>query len=207
MRKNSLLKKSFIGLFFVGFIILGYLLGNVVANKDKEKYLEKEQSFLATVTEAKSWRKIYIQGLKKNEKDFRKAFELKLNNQVKYVWNNEEISYDYITNGDTIKVTFKGDGGDIYPALLDRVSEIELISDKKTRNMIKINNKIYYDMNKENEMGRCGEFDGYFIKDVKDTEVPTLNDTSNFGDYSYQIIDDKNIEVYIDGKWMIYTRK
>jgi len=186
-------------------IFLGYSLGKVVLNKDLEKYQEKDQTFIADITEIKSWKQIYVQGLKSNEKNFRKAYELKLNNQVKYTWQSEKISFDHVTTGDKIKITFKGDAGDVYPPLLDRVSEIELLSENKTRRMVKIDNKIYYDMNKENNLGRCGVFDGVFIKGVTRDEIPEINDTSNFGDYSYKKVDDKSIEVYIDGKWMIFT--
>ena len=73
--------------------------------------------------------------------------------------------------------------------------------------MVMVNDKLYYDTGIESTVGRCGVMDGQITSTVAETEIPTKNNQSNFGiDYGYQFgIDD--VEILIDGKWMIFKSK
>ena len=49
--------------------------------------------------------------------------------------------------------------------------------------------------------------DGKITSTVKENEIPQKNDESNFGsDYGYQYVD-KNIEVSINGKWIVFEKQ
>ena len=73
--------------------------------------------------------------------------------------------------------------------------------------MIKVNDECYYSEGKESEIyGRCGVMDGEITSTVEQTEIPNKNNQSNFGKgYGYQYID-KNIEVNMDGKWIVFEK-
>ena len=73
--------------------------------------------------------------------------------------------------------------------------------------MIMVDDEHYYSEGKESERyGRCGVMDGEITSTVEQTEIPNKNNQSNFGKgYGYQYID-KNIEVNMDGKWIVFEK-
>lgn len=127
MNKNNILKIIVGVLAFVLIMVLGYTIGNIIEGMPKKEYIEKDITFIGVITNIKSNDVLYVKGTSDNPKDFRKTYELKLNDKVSYSYNNEKIEFDILNVGDEVKVTFKGEYADIYPPLLDRVSMIELI--------------------------------------------------------------------------------
>ena len=127
MNKNNILKIIVGVLAFVLIMVLGYTIGNIIEGMPKKEYIEKDITFIGVITDIKSNEVIYVKGTNDNPKDFIKTYELKLNDKVRYSYNNEKIEFDILNVGDEVKVTFKGEYADIYPPLLDRVSMIELI--------------------------------------------------------------------------------
>jgi hypothetical protein len=127
MDKNNILKIIVVGLAFILIMVLGYTVGNIIEGMPKKEYIEKDITFIGVITDIKSNDVIYVKGTNNNPKDFRKTYELKLNDKVLYYYNNEKIEFNILKIGDEVKVTFKGEYADIYPPLLDRVSMIELI--------------------------------------------------------------------------------
>lgn len=127
MNKNNILKIIVGVLAFVLIMVLGYTIGNIIEGMPKKEYIEKDITFIGVITDIKSNEVIYVKGTNDNPKDFRKTYELKLNDKVRYSYNNEKIEFDILNVGDEVKVTFKGEYADIYPPLLTRVSMIELI--------------------------------------------------------------------------------
>ena len=127
MNKNNILKIIVGVLAFVLIMVLGYTIGNIIEGMPKKEYIEKDITFIGVITDIKSNEVIYVKGTNDNPKDFRKTYELKLNDKVSYSYNNEKIEFDILNVGDEVKVTFKGEYADIYPPLLTRVSKIELI--------------------------------------------------------------------------------
>ena len=127
MDKNNILKIIVVILVFVLIMVLGYTIGNIIEGMPKKEYIEKDITFIGVITNIKSNDVLYVKGTSDNPKDFRKTYELKLNDKVSYSYNNEKIEFDILNVGDEVKVTFKGEYADIYPPLLDRVSMIELI--------------------------------------------------------------------------------
>ena len=127
MNKNNILKIIVGVLAFVLIMVLGYTIGNIIEGMPKKEYIEKDITFIGVITNIKSNDVLYVKGTSDNPKDFRKTYELKLNDKVSYSYNNEKIEFDILNVGDEVKVTFKGEYADIYPPLLTRVSMIELI--------------------------------------------------------------------------------
>jgi len=127
MDKNNILKIIVGVLTFILIMVLGYTIGNIIEGMPKKEYIEKDITFTGVITDIKSNEVIYVKGTNDNPKDFRKTYELKLNDKVLYSYNNEKIEFNILNVGDEVKVTFKGEYADIYPPLLDRVSKIELI--------------------------------------------------------------------------------
>ena len=127
MDKNNISKLIVVVLAFVLIMVLGYTIGNIIEGMPKKEYIEKDITFIGVITDIKSNEVIYVKGTNDNPKDFRKTYELKLNDKVLYSYNNEKIEFDILNVGDEVKATFKGEYADIYPPLLDRVSMIELI--------------------------------------------------------------------------------
>ena len=127
MDKNNILKIIVGVLTFILSMVLGYTIGNIIEGMPKKEYIEKDITFIGVITNIKSNDVLYVKGTSDNPKDFRKTYELKLNDKVSYSYNNEKIEFDILNVGDEVKVTFKGEYADIYPPLLTRVSKIELI--------------------------------------------------------------------------------
>ena len=127
MDKNNILKIIVGVLAFILIMVLGYTIGNIIEGMPKKEYVERDITFIGVITDINNNDVLYVKGTNDNPKDFRKTYELKLNNKVLYSYNNEKIEFDILNVGDEVKVTFKGEYADIYPPLLDRVSKIELI--------------------------------------------------------------------------------
>ncbi len=81
------------------------------------------------------------------------------------------------------------------------------IAEQQNVLMIMVDNEYYYSEGKESEFGaRCGVMDGEITSTVEQTKTPNKNNQSNFGKgYGYQYID-KNIEVNMDGKWIVFEK-
>lgn len=129
MDKKNILKITIGILAFILLIALGYIIGNIVEDIPKKEYIEKDITFVGIIEDIKSEKVIYVKGTNDNPKDFRKTYELDLNDNTIFVYNDEEINFDKLKIGDIVEVTFKGEYADIYPPLLSRVSKIELLDD------------------------------------------------------------------------------
>lgn len=78
------------------------------------------------------------------------------------------------------------------------------------RPMVRVNGKLYLDTGRESEItARCGVMDGEILSCVEPYQVPQQDNASNFGTgYGYQYGPDENtIEVWIDGKWMVFVQE
>ena len=84
---------------------------------------------------------------------------------------------------------------------------IETNEPKINKKVIMINNKLYYETSKEPYAGpRCGVMDGHINSSVESTKIPQFNNQSNFGTgYGYQFMFD-TIEVFIDGKIVVFEQ-
>lgn len=82
---------------------------------------------------------------------------------------------------------------------------IETNESKINKKIIMINDKLYYETSKEPYAGpRCGVMDGYINSSVEPSEIPIFNNQSNFGTgYGYQFMFD-TVEVFIDGKILVF---
>jgi len=209
MKKKEIGNIFIILLLFIFICFLGYLLGSKINRLKEKERIEQDQTFYAKVTEIKE-NHMVVEGIDENEKDFRnKSFVLDLTNETSYTWQKEKIELLNFNKGDNIEVTFKGEATETYPITIKRVGKITLLEKDKTRKLIKIKDKLYYDTKKESNIeSRCGIMDGTIIQTVGRDEIPLENNTSNFGEeLNYQIGKNNTIEVLIDGKWIIFEPK
>lgn len=75
--------------------------------------------------------------------------------------------------------------------------------------VIQVNGILYYNTLKESTIGaRCGTMDGYITSHVDSNLLPTVDNQANFeGDYGYQYGFDNTIEVFMNGKWIVFASK
>lgn len=129
MDKNGILKIIVGVLTFILIMVIGYTIGNIIECRHKKEHIEKDITFVGIIEDIKSKEVIYVKGTNDNPKDFRKTYELDLNDKTIFIYNSEEINFDKLKIGDKVEVTFKGEYADIYPPILSRVSKIELLND------------------------------------------------------------------------------
>lgn len=73
--------------------------------------------------------------------------------------------------------------------------------------LVMVDGQLYQDTGRESTLtGRCGVLDGEISSTVSSQEVPSENGQSNFGTgFGYQIGPEPGtIEVYCNGKWMVF---
>lgn len=209
MTKKEIRNCFIIFLIIIFLCFLGFLLGSKINRLRLKERMEKDQTFYAKITEIND-KSIVVKGIDSNEKDFRnKSFVLDLTQSTSYTWKKENILLIHFNKGDKVSVTFKGEATEKYPTRIERVGNISLLEEYKTRKLVKVNGKLYYDTNKKSKIkNRCGVMDGIITKMVSRNEIPVEDNTSNFGmQLGYQIIKDHTIEILIDGKWIIFEQK
>lgn len=77
------------------------------------------------------------------------------------------------------------------------------------RPMVMVKGELYYDTGRESDIdARCGVMDGEIISTVDGTEIPTEDNQSNFGSgYEYQFVDENNIDIVINQKWIRFKKE
>lgn len=87
--------------------------------------------------------------------------------------------------------------------------EEELRKNEECTKMIQVNGKLYINNGEESTVtGRCGNMDGQITTNVKQDEVPTQDNQSNFSGYpEYQYGAENTIEVKINDKWFVFRLK
>ncbi|MCJ7856952.1 hypothetical protein MUJ63_11690 [Lachnospiraceae bacterium NSJ-143] len=75
--------------------------------------------------------------------------------------------------------------------------------------MVMVNGSLYYDTGRESEIdGRCGNMDGEITSTVDSSEIPSVDDQSNFGTgYGYQYEGKGTIEIFMNEKWFVFEQK
>ena len=82
--------------------------------------------------------------------------------------------------------------------------DIELITTDELPPMaIMVNDKLYYHTGQRVELARCGVMDDEITETVPVTELPDINNRSNFGvGYKYQLWDEKHIDIVMNDGWI-----
>ena len=82
--------------------------------------------------------------------------------------------------------------------------DIELITTDELPPMaVMLDNKLYYHTGQHIELVRCGVMDGKITEAVPVTELPDINNGSNFGiGYEYQFWDDNHIDIVMNSGWI-----
>jgi len=76
----------------------------------------------------------------------------------------------------------------------------------ENKRIIKRNNTLFYDTKIESKMNfRCGTGMEKIATTIKEDEIPSKENESNFGaEYEFMNGENKTLEVFIDGKWIIF---
>ena len=75
--------------------------------------------------------------------------------------------------------------------------------------MVMVDGELYKDTGSTSYVLRCGVMDGEITSTVKEGEIPTKDNQSNFGEgYGYQRgVVEGRIEVYMDEKWQVFSKE
>ena len=115
--------------------------------------------------------------------------------------------------GDIIEIFYRGEILETYPASLQDISSIRIVSETKEGQwdlvpMVMVDGKIYLDTGKESSVeARCGMMDGEITSSVDGTQKPTQDGESNFGTgYGYQYgSQEGTIEIYMNEEWRVFA--
>ena len=115
--------------------------------------------------------------------------------------------------GDVIEIFYGGEIMETYPAKLQDVFSIRIVSETKEGQwdlvpMVMVDGKLYLDTGKESSVkARCGMMDGEITSSVDGTQKPTQDGESNFGTgYGYQYgSQEGTIEIYMNEKWWVFA--
>ena len=115
--------------------------------------------------------------------------------------------------GDIIEIFYSGEILETYPASLQDISSIRIVSETKEGQwdlvpMVMVDGKIYLDTGKESSVeARCGMMDGEITSSVDGTQKPTQDGESNFGTgYGYQYgPQEGTIEIYMNEEWRVFA--
>lgn len=124
-------------------------------------------------------------------------------------------SMTHFSIGDEVVVYYDGNVAETYPMQIRKVYAITLKTPadrlqeelKDRIPMVMVNGKIYYDTGREScVVARCGMMDGEITASVTASEIPVMDDQSNFGTgYGYQYgAEEGTVELYINGKWWVF---
>ncbi len=80
---------------------------------------------------------------------------------------------------------------------------------KELGKIVRVNGKMYYDTKKESTITlRCGTLDGRIETNIESNKIPTKDNQANFeGNYGYQFTNENEIELNIDGKWIVFEER
>ena len=76
----------------------------------------------------------------------------------------------------------------------------------ENKRLIMVDGKLYYDTGKESEIeDRCEMTNRKITSNITNSKIPYEDDQANFeGQYEYQISGEDTIDLYVEGKWIIF---
>lgn len=96
----------------------------------------------------------------------------------------------------------------VIPAVIDaRYAHIPELSEEPLPMLAMIEGQLYRCTGAERDVdGRCTTKDGELFQSVERCEQPFMDGQSNFGaPYAYQYGDEGDIDVEIDGRWLVFS--
>ena len=75
--------------------------------------------------------------------------------------------------------------------------------------MVMIDGQLFISSENESDISaRCGNMDGEISTHVANNQIPDEHNQSNFGSgYKYQFVDENNVDIVIDKKWIRFVAK
>ena len=126
------------------------------------------------------------------------------------------ISVDFdLVVGDIVGITYAGGIAESYPAQINDTISMVFISAAENNEkvalipMVMVNDLMYYDTGRTNNVARCGVMDGEITSSVESWERPIENNQSNFGSgFEYQVgMEEGTIEIYINDNWCVFEAR
>lgn len=105
------------------FYFIGYSAG-ADRNTDEQPY-----TFYATIMDIQN-DALRVKGMDVNDINFRGEFTFSVRNDTKLTWRYTDIKYEDLIVGDNISITFTGEIAESYPARIQHVTAIQLLSDR-----------------------------------------------------------------------------
>ena len=124
-------------------------------------------------------------------------------------------SYTDVSVGDEVVVYYNGNIAESDPLQINTVYAITLKTPASRQSewdkipMVMVDGKLYYDTGKESALdGRCGMMDGEITSTVDGSEIPVMDNQSNFGTgFGYQYGPDDTLEILINGTWTVFEHR
>lgn len=128
------------------------------------------------------------------------SLKTKLNDSMKNFSINQQVKVIY--DGIVLR-SYPGQIKNVYAILLNENNPVDLIP------MVMIQGKLYFDTNQLSDIdNRCGVMDGEIDSQVSGSMIPVKDDQSNFGTgYSYQFVDENNVDIFINGSFYRFSAK
>ncbi|MEG2329090.1 DUF3221 domain-containing protein [Anaerorhabdus sp.] len=128
------------------------------------------------------------------------SLKTKLNDSMKNFSINQQVKVIY--DGIVLR-SYPGQIKNVYAILLNENNPVDLIP------MVMIQGKLYFDTNQLSDIDkRCGVMDGEIDSQVSGSMIPVKDDQSNFGTgYSYQFVDENNVDIFINGSFYRFSAK
>ena len=140
--------------------------------------------------------------------------ELKSADRIVVTMNDTNLEFNLIV-GDIIGITYGGEIAESSPAQITNTTSMVFVSAAENNEkvalipMVMINDQMYYDTGRTNNVARCGVVDGEITSSVESWERPVENNQSNFGSgFEYQVgMEEGTIEIYMNDNWCVFEAR
>ena len=140
--------------------------------------------------------------------------ELKSADRIVVTMNDTNLEFNLIV-GDIIGITYGGEIAESYPAQITNTTSMVFVAAAENNEKVAlipmgmINDQMYYDTGRTNNVARCGVMDGEITSSVESWERPVENNQSNFGSgFEYQVgMEEGTIEIYMNDNWCVFEAR
>lgn len=107
-----------------------YLIGYQTAKSEISSVQQMAQTFYAKIT-GLNGEQFAVQGLQVNDINFRGEFTFSVTEETALLWRGNAIELSEFDIGDSVSVTFTGAVLESYPAVIQKVTRVQLLDDEK----------------------------------------------------------------------------
>lgn len=107
-----------------------YLIGYQTAKSEISSVQQMAQTFYAKIT-GLNGEQFAAQGLQVNDINFRGEFTFSVTEETALLWRGTAMELSEFDIGDSVSVTFTGAVLESYPAVIQKVTRVQLLDDEK----------------------------------------------------------------------------